>query len=220
VMEKTQKAVMVPVDMGWNDVGSWQALWEVQKKDGRGNATHGETILRDCDRCLIHADRRLVAAVGVEDLIIVETVDAVLVAHKNSAQDVKKVVEQLQGDARSESEIHKKVFRPWGSYEGIDRGDRFQVKRIIVNPGAKLSIQRHHHRAEHWVVVSGTAEVMRGEESHLVTENESIYIPLGVLHSISNPGRIPLHIIEVQSGPYLGEDDIVRTEDIYGRKDC
>jgi mannose-1-phosphate guanylyltransferase/mannose-1-phosphate guanylyltransferase/mannose-6-phosphate isomerase len=219
VMEQTNRAAVVPADMGWNDVGSWPALWEVLDKDAHQNATRGEVILRDTKNCLIHADKRMIAAVGVEDLVIVETTDAVLVAHKDSAQDVKKVVEQLQRDGRSESEIHKKVYRPWGSYEGMDRGDRFQVKRIIVNPGAKLSEQLHHHRAEHWVVVSGTAEVFRDGETHLVTENESIYIPLGKLHSISNPGRIPLHIIEVQSGPYLGEDDIVRTQDIYGRKD-
>jgi mannose-1-phosphate guanylyltransferase / mannose-6-phosphate isomerase len=218
VMEKTSRASVVPADIGWNDVGSWPALWDVLPKDARGNATQGETILRDADNCLVHADKRLIAAVGVENLIIVETTDAVLVAHKDSAQDVKKVVEQLQREGRSESEIHKRVYRPWGSYEGIDRGDRFQVKRITVNPGAKLSTQLHHHRAEHWVVVSGTAEILRDGETHLVTENESIYIPLGKLHAISNPGRIPLHIIEVQSGPYLGEDDIVRTEDIYGRK--
>ncbi len=219
VMEKTQKAAMVPVDIGWNDVGSWSALWDFHDKSEQGNVTRGPVVMHDVKNSFISADKRLVAAVGVEDLVIVETIDAVLVTHKDRAQDVKKIVEQLQREGRTEHETHRLVYRPWGSYESIDTGPRFQVKRLIVNPGAVLSLQRHHHRAEHWVVVSGTAEVTSGDDVRLVAENESIYIPLGTWHRVRNPGRIPLHMIEVQSGAYLGEDDIVRSEDSYGRLD-
>lgn len=218
VMEKTDKAAVVPVDIGWNDVGSWAALWDFHDKDEAGNVARGEVLVHHARNCYLSSERRLVAAVGVENLVIVETADAVLVAHKDAAQDVKKIVEQLQKGGRTEHEIHRKVYRPWGSYEGVDRGERFQVKRIIVNPGATLSMQMHHHRAEHWVVVSGTAQVTLDEEEKLLTENESIYIPLGTYHRLHNPGRIPLHLIEVQSGPYLAEDDILRTDDIYNRE--
>lgn len=217
VMEKTHKAAVIPVDMGWSDLGSWSALWEFQAKDEVGNVSQGEVILHEATNCYVHAERRLVAAVGVENLVVVETADAVLVVHKDHAQDVKAVVDRLKREGRTEHEIHRRVYRPWGSYEGMDRGERFQVKRITVNPGAKLSLQMHHHRAEHWIVVSGTAEVTIGDKVHLVAENESVYVPLGSSHRLHNPGRIPLHLIEVQSGPYLGEDDIVRVEDIYGR---
>ena len=217
VMEKTDRAVVVPVDIGWSDIGSWSALWEMQPKDEQGNATVGEVFVQDAKNCYIHAERRLIAAVGVDDLVIVETADAVLVAHRDHAQNVKKIVEWLGEEGRSEHETHRKMFTPWGSYEGIERGERFQVKRIIVKSGHKLSLQSHHHRAEHWIVVSGTAHVTVGEEIRMVTENESIYIPLGANHRIENRGRIPLHFIEVQSGAYLGEDDIVRHDDPYGR---
>ncbi|MDF2440697.1 MAG: mannose-phosphate guanylyltransferase / mannose-6-phosphate isomerase [Abditibacteriota bacterium] len=218
VMEKTDKAVVVPVEIGWNDVGSWAALWDFHDKDEQGNVARGEVLTHNTRNCYLSSERRLLAAVGVEDLIVVETADAVLVAHKDAAQDVKKIVEQLQQSGRCEHETHRKVYRPWGSYEGVDRGERFQVKRIIVNSGATLSMQMHHHRAEHWVVVSGTALVTLGQEEKLVTENESIYIPLGTFHRLHNPGRIPLHLIEVQSGPYLDEDDILRTDDVYNRQ--
>ena len=217
LMEKTAHAAVVPSDIGWSDVGSWSALWEHQPKDENGNVSRGETFLHETRNCYVNADRRLVATVGVENLIIAETADAVLIAHKDHAQDVKKVVEWLQKEKRGEHQTHRHVYRPWGSYEGVERGERFQVKRIIVKPGEKLSLQMHHHRAEHWIVVSGTAEVTVNEEVSLVSENESIYIPLGAMHRLHNPGRIPLHLIEVQSGSYLGEDDIVRLEDVYGR---
>ncbi len=217
VMERTAHAAVVPADIGWSDVGSWSALWDHQAKDANGNVARGETFLHDTRNCYINADRRFVAAVGVEDLIIIETTDAVLVARKDKSQDVKKVVEWLQKEKRGEHQDHRLVYRPWGSYEGVEAGERFQVKRITVKPGEKLSLQMHHHRSEHWVVVSGTAEVTVDDTVRLLSENESIYIPLGAMHRLHNPGRIPLHLIEVQSGPYLGEDDIVRTEDVYGR---
>jgi mannose-1-phosphate guanylyltransferase/mannose-6-phosphate isomerase len=218
VMEKTHKAAMIPIDIGWNDVGSWAALWEHHPKDAQGNVTEGdEVLLYDVRNSFVSAERAMIAAIGVEDVIIVETGDAILVVHKDYCQDVKKVVDHLQSEGRTEHIVHRCAYRPWGSYEGVDRGDRFQVKRITVNPGAKLSLQMHHHRAEHWVVVSGTAEVTVDEQVQLVSENESVYIPLGANHRLYNPGRIPLHLIEVQSGPYLGEDDIVRLEDTYGR---
>ncbi len=217
VMEKTSKAVVVPLDAGWNDVGAWSAVWQVQAQDGQGNAARGDVLLHDSRNSYVHADSRLVAMMGVDDLVVVETADAVLVAHKDKAQDVKKVVDQLKAQGRPEVDLHREVFRPWGSYDSVDNGARFQVKRITVKPGAKLSLQMHHHRAEHWVVVSGTAQVRIGEETRLVTENESVYIPVGVTHSLHNPGKVPLHLIEVQSGSYLGEDDIVRFEDLYGR---
>lgn len=217
VMEHTGLAAVVPVDIGWNDVGSWTALWEVQGRDTDGNSLHGDVYVESVQDSLIRAESRIVAALGVKNLIIVETPDAVLVAHKDSAQDVKKVVDYLKRNARSEHEVHSRVYRPWGWYEGIDAGERFQVKRIMVKPGEKLSLQMHHHRAEHWVVVSGTARVTCGVEVRLITENESTYIPIGMTHRLDNPGKVPLHLIEVQSGGYLGEDDIVRFDDVYQR---
>ncbi|WP_310643299.1 mannose-1-phosphate guanylyltransferase/mannose-6-phosphate isomerase [Limnohabitans sp.] len=217
VMEKTSKAVVVPLDAGWNDVGAWSAVWQVLPQDAQGNATRGDVLLEGTKNSYVHADSRLVALIGVEDLVVVETSDAVLVAHKDKAQDVKKVVDRLKAQKRPEVDQHREVFRPWGSYDSVDSGGRFQVKRIKVKPGAKLSLQMHHHRAEHWVVVSGTALVRLGDESKLVTENESVYIPVGVKHALENPGKVALHLIEVQSGSYLGEDDIVRFEDLYGR---
>lgn len=217
VMEKTDAAVVVPLDAGWSDVGSWSALWDVSAKDSDGNAVHGDAILHDSMRTHVHASNRLVAAVGVQDLVIVETKDAVLVASQDRVQDVKKVVERLKADGRSEYRNHLEVYRPWGMYDSIDNGMRYQVKRITVKPGAKLSVQMHHHRAEHWIVVSGTAQISNGEKTYLLTENQSTYIPVGQVHALENPGKIPLELIEVQSGPYLGEDDIVRFEDRYGR---
>ncbi|HVF10589.1 MAG TPA: mannose-1-phosphate guanylyltransferase/mannose-6-phosphate isomerase, partial [Abditibacteriaceae bacterium] len=217
VMEKTDKAAVVPIDIGWNDMGSWSALWEFHPKDAAGNVSQGQVVLHNARNCYVQAEKQLVAAVGVEDLIIIETSDAVLVMNKDHAQEVKHVVDYLQQAGRTEHEVHRRVYRPWGSYEGVDRGERFQVKRLVVNPGAVLSLQVHHHRSEHWVVVSGTAEITIDDTVQLVTENESVYVPLGASHRIYNPGRIPLHLIEVQSGSYLGEDDIVRLEDVYGR---
>ncbi|MDR0701499.1 MAG: mannose-1-phosphate guanylyltransferase/mannose-6-phosphate isomerase [Azoarcus sp.] len=223
VMEKLRAApqlgqgVLVPLAAGWSDVGSWDALWSVSAHDADGNATHGDAFLHDSRDTLIHASHRFVAAVGCQDMAVVETADAVLVMPRHRAQDVKKVVERLKAEGRSHGRFHRKVFRPWGWYDSVDGGDRFQVKRIVVNPGASLSLQMHHHRAEHWIVVRGTAEVRRGEEVFLLSENESTYIPLGVTHRLFNPGILPLEIIEVQSGAYLGEDDIVRFEDRYGR---
>lgn len=217
VMEKTDKAVVVPLDAGWNDVGAWSAVWQVLPQDAQGNAQRGDVVLEGTTGSYVHADSRLVALIGVQNLVVVETSDAVLVVHKDKTQDVKKVVDQLKANKRPEAEQHREVFRPWGSYDSVDQGGRFQVKRIKVNPGAKLSLQMHHHRAEHWVVVTGTAKVRLGDDYRLVTENESVYIPVGTLHSLENPGKVPLHLIEVQSGSYLGEDDIVRMEDLYGR---
>ena len=209
--------VVVPLSAGWSDVGAWDALWLVLPKDDAGNVAQGDVLLQDCRDTLALSGGRLVACVGVSDLIVVETSDAVLVVHKDQTQNVKKIVDQLKQAGRTEGQIHRKVFRPWGSYDGVDAGDRFQVKRIIVNPGATLSLQMHHHRAEHWIVVGGTARVTKGEESFLLSENESTYIPLGTTHRLENPGRVPLEMIEVQSGSYLGEDDIVRFQDVYGR---
>ncbi|UVW29941.1 mannose-1-phosphate guanylyltransferase/mannose-6-phosphate isomerase [Massilia sp. H6] len=217
VMEKTRHAAVVPADIGWNDVGSWTALWEVQQKDQNGNACRGDVYLDGVKNSLVRAESRIVAVVGVEDIVVVETQDAVLVAHKSQVQRVKQVVDHLKSSARTEHLHHTRVYRPWGHYEGIDAGERFQVKRITVKPGEKLSLQMHHHRAEHWVVVSGTARVTCGEKVSLLSENESTYIPIGMNHRLENPGKLPLHIIEVQSGSYLGEDDIVRFEDIYQR---
>ena len=217
VMEHTERAVVVPADIGWSDVGSWSALWEVQQRDADGNSQRGDVYLDGVSNSLVRAESRIVAVIGVQDLVIVETRDAVLIAHKDQVQRVKQVVEHLKSKARTEHLYHTKVYRPWGHYEGIDAGDRFQVKRITVKPGEKLSLQMHHHRAEHWVVVSGTARVTCGETVKLLSENESTYIPIGMNHRLENPGKMPLHIIEVQSGSYLGEDDIVRFEDIYKR---
>jgi mannose-1-phosphate guanylyltransferase len=217
VMEKTADAVMVSLDAGWSDIGSWSALWEVSEKDEQCNVFKGDVLDQNSRNTYVHADSRLVATIGVEDLIIVETKDAVLVAHKNHVQDVKKIVEQLKNDSRNEHINHREVYRPWGVYDSIDNGHRYQVKRITVKPGAKLSVQMHHHRAEHWIVVSGTAKVTNGDKTYLVSENQSTYIPIGQVHALENPGVIPLELIEVQSGSYLGEDDIVRFEDKYGR---
>ena len=217
VMEKTADAAMVALDAGWSDIGSWSALWDVSAKDAEGNVFKGDVLGQATRNTYVHADSRLVATVGVEDLVIVETKDAVLVAHKDQVQDVKKIVERIKGDGRHEHLNHREVYRPWGMYDSIDNGDRYQVKRITVEPGAKLSVQMHHHRAEHWIVVSGTARVTNGEQTYLVTENQSTYIPIGQVHALENPGVIPLELIEVQSGSYLGEDDIVRFDDRYGR---
>ncbi|GLZ88438.1 mannose-1-phosphate guanyltransferase [Metapseudomonas resinovorans] len=217
VMEKTQDAVMVPLDAGWSDIGSWSALWDVSEKDAQGNVFKGDVLDQGSRNTYVHADSRLVATVGVEDIVIVETKDAVLVAHKDRVQDVKKVVDQLKSASREEHINHREVYRPWGMYDSIDNGHRYQVKRITVQPGAKLSVQMHHHRAEHWIVVSGTAKVTNGDKTYLVTENQSTYIPIGQVHALENPGVIPLELIEVQSGSYLGEDDIVRFDDRYGR---
>lgn len=217
VMEKTADAVMVPLDAGWSDIGSWAALWDVSDKDQQGNVFKGDVLDQQSRNTYVHADSRLVATVGLDDLVIVETKDAVLVAHKNHVQDVKKIVEQLKSGSRTEHINHREVYRPWGVYDSVDNGHRYQVKRITVKPGAKLSVQMHHHRAEHWIVVSGTARVTNGEKTYLVCENESTYIPIGQIHALENPGVIPLELIEVQSGSYLGEDDIVRFEDKYGR---
>ncbi|HSH88048.1 MAG TPA: mannose-1-phosphate guanylyltransferase/mannose-6-phosphate isomerase [Methylophilus sp.] len=217
VMEKTKLAAVVPASMGWNDVGSWTALKEVQTQDANGNAVRGDVYLKDVNNTLVRAENRFVAAVGVKDLLIVETSDAVLVAHRDCAQDVKNIVDHLKASGRSEHKMHPRVYRPWGWYEGIDVGERFQVKRIMVKPGEKLSLQMHHHRAEHWVVVSGSAMITVDDVTKLFTENESTYIPIGSTHRLENPGKLPLHLIEVQSGSYLGEDDIVRYEDTYGR---
>jgi len=217
VMEKTADAVVIPLDAGWNDVGSWSALWEIGARDDAGNVVKGDVLLQGVSNSYIAAQSRLVAAVGVCDHVIVETADAVLVAHKDHVQEVKTIVNLLNTQARPESVFHRKVYRPWGAYESVDVDERFQVKRITVNPGASLSLQMHHHRAEHWIVVKGTARVTREAEVVLLAENQSIYIPLGVAHRLENPGVIPLELIEVQSGSYLGEDDIVRFEDTYGR---
>lgn len=218
VMEKTSGAAVIPLDAGWSDVGSWSSLWEVHPRDRSGNAIAGDVIAKDMKNSLIHAGSRLVAAIGLKDVVIVETADAVLVAHKDHSQKVKQVVDDLKGGKRDEALLHRRVNRPWGAYECIDSEERFQVKRITVNPGASLSLQKHMHRAEHWVVVRGTARITRGEKVVTLSENESTYIPLGVRHRLENPGKIPLELIEVQSGTYLGEDDIVRFDDKYGRK--
>lgn len=216
VMEKTADAVVIPLDAGWNDVGSWTALRDVSQQDGDGNAHQGDVIAIDCRNTYAYG-QRLVAMVGLDDVIVVETDDAVLVGKADRMQEVKTVVAQLKAEGRSEATWHRKVYRPWGAYDSIDNGERFQVKRITVKPGGTLSLQMHHHRAEHWIVVSGTAEVTRGDEVILLSENQSTYIPLGVTHRLRNPGKLPLELIEVQSGSYLGEDDIVRFEDTYGR---
>ena len=216
VMEKTADAALVPMDAGWNDVGSWTALREISTQDADGNAHHGDVIAVDCRNTYAYGER-LIALVGLDDVIVVETPDAVLVGNGQRMQEVKEVVARIKREKRSEATWHRKVYRPWGAYDSIDNGERFQVKRITVKPGATLSLQMHHHRAEHWIVVSGTAEVTRGDEVILLTENQSTYIPLGVTHRLKNPGKLPLELIEVQSGSYLGEDDIVRFEDTYGR---
>jgi mannose-1-phosphate guanylyltransferase/mannose-6-phosphate isomerase len=218
VMEKTTRAAVVPVSCAWSDIGSWDALWTASQRDADGNRLEGDVIAIDSRNCFVRgADRRLVAALGLEDIVIVDTPDAVLVAPRDRVQDVKRLVDKIKSDGRQEHIFHRKVYRPWGSYDSIDMGERFQVKRITVKPGASLSLQKHHHRAEHWVIVSGTAEVTRNDEVFLVAENESTFLPLGAVHRLRNPGKVPLELIEVQSGSYLGEDDIVRLEDVYGR---
>jgi mannose-1-phosphate guanylyltransferase/mannose-6-phosphate isomerase len=218
VMEKTKHALVLPLDVGWSDVGSWSSLFDALPADEEGNVLQGDVMIHDTHDCYVHSTSRLVAAVGMEDHIIVETKDAILVAPKDRVQDVKDLVAQIKKSGRSESALHREVFRPWGSYDSIDSGERFQVKRLSVKPGGVLSLQMHHHRAEHWIVVQGAARITRNDETFLLAENESTYIPVGATHRIENPGKVPLHIIEVQSGSYLGEDDIVRFEDNYGRK--
>jgi len=208
---------MVPLDAGWNDLGAWDAVWQVAEKDAAGNSAVGDVMFEGSRNTLVHASGRLVTAVGLENVVIVETADAVLVADRERSQDVKKLVTRLDAGRRTEHTVHRKVHRPWGWYDSVDAGARFQVKRIMVKPGATLSLQMHHHRAEHWIVVQGTAEVTCGERVMILTENQSTYIPLGETHRLANPGKLPLEIIEVQSGSYLGEDDIVRFEDTYGR---
>ena len=208
---------MVPLNAGWSDLGAWDAVWQVSEKDARGNASVGDSLLHDSSNSLVHATSRLVGVVGMNNVIVVETPDAVLVIDRARSQEVKQIVNQLHGAQRSEHTLHRQVHRPWGWYDSIDSGPRFQVKRIMVKPGGTLSLQKHHHRAEHWIVVSGTAEVTNGDQVILLTENQSTYIPLGTVHRLANPGKLPLEIIEVQSGSYLGEDDIVRYEDTYGR---
>lgn len=217
VMEKTSNAVAVALDAGWSDVGSWSSLWEECEQDEQGNMCRGDVLLHDASNNLLLSENKLIAAVGVDDLIVVDTPDAVMVARKDRVQEVKAIVKQLESSDRAEAHYHREVARPWGSYDSIDIGERFQVKRITVKPGAKLSLQMHHHRAEHWIVVSGTALVTIGDKETMLSENESTYIPIGVTHRLENPGVLPLEMIEVQSGSYLGEDDIVRFEDNYGR---
>ena len=217
VMENTENAVVVPMEAGWSDIGAWPSLWDVSAKDDAGNVVLGDVKLRNTTNSLVRADDGLVAVVGLDDVVVVSTPDATLVAHKRCVQDAKIIASELKTEGRSEWESHREVYRPWGKYDSIDHGERYQVKRITVNPGAKLSLQLHHHRAEHWIVVSGSAEVTIGKKTFLLAENQSTYIPIGEVHSLANPGKIPLELIEVQSGSYLGEDDIVRLEDKYGR---
>ena len=218
-MEKTSKAAVVPLASDWNDVGSWHALWESSSQDENNNALTGDVLLEDCHGCYVHSSNRLVTAVGMQDAVIVETADAVMVAPRDQSQHVKQIANALKDANRDESEIHRKVYRPWGDYESIDNAERFQVKRITVKPGEQLSLQKHHHRAEHWIVVSGTAVVTCDDKEFLLSENQSTYIPIGAIHRLENPGKIPLELIEVQSGTYLGEDDIERFDDRYGRSD-
>ncbi len=217
VMEKTDAAVVIPLDAGWSDVGSYSALWEVCQQDNNKNVIKGDVIAHTTTNSYIHSQHKLIATVGVDNLVIIETHDAILVANKDKVQEVKNIVEQLKKEQRSEAVIHREVYRPWGKYDSVDAGERFQVKRITVKPGAKLSVQMHHHRAEHWIIVSGTAKVTIDDKTVLLTENQSAYIPVGAVHALENPGILPLEMIEVQSGSYLGEDDIVRFEDRYGR---
>jgi mannose-1-phosphate guanylyltransferase/mannose-6-phosphate isomerase len=218
VMEKTKEAVVLPLDAGWSDVGSWSSLFDALPADEEGNVLQGDVLVHDTHDCYVHSTSRLVTAVGMDDHIIVETKDAVLVAPKGRVQDVKELVAALRKAGRSESAWHREVYRPWGSYDSIDDGDRFEVKRLILKPGGMLSLQMHHHRAEHWIVVQGTARVTCGDKTFLLSENESTFVPIGATHRIENPGKVPLHIVEVRSGTYLGEDDIVRFEDHYGRE--
>ncbi len=217
VMEKTDTATVVPLDAGWSDVGSWSSLWEEQDKDDSGNVLRGDVQQLDCHGSYAHSTDKLLTLIGLDDVVAVETKDAVLIAHKDKVQDIKKVVNGLASEGREEVNLHRQVFRPWGSYDSVDSGNRFQVKRITVKPGASLSLQKHHHRAEHWIVVSGTAHVTCDDQTMILTENQSTYIPVAAVHRLANPGKIMLEIIEVQSGSYLGEDDIERFDDVYGR---
>jgi len=217
LMEKTSRAVVVEANFGWNDIGSWRALWEIAQKDEHGNVINGDVLLEDVENCLVRSEDTLVAAIGLRNTLVVETADAVLIAPMNRSQDVKKIVAKLKKQGRAEYHTHRTVYRPWGSYTTLEIHDRFQIKRITVNPGAKLSLQMHHHRHEHWVVVRGTAKVKNGDQLILLREDESTYIPLGTKHRLENPGVIPLELIEIQIGSYLGEDDIVRFDDVYGR---
>lgn len=217
IMENTADAIVVPMKADWSDIGSWAALRDIAEQDANGNSVHGDTILHKTKNCLVRTEDRLTVTIGVEDIVVVSTKDVVMVAHKDHIQDIKLIVEQLKSVDRSEWELHREVCRPWGKYDSIDNGDRYQVKRITVKPGAKLSVQMHHHRAEHWIVVSGIAKVTNGDNTFLLSENESTYIPVGEIHALENPGKLDLELIEVQSGSYLGEDDIVRFEDKYGR---
>ena len=217
VMEKTDDAMVVPMDAGWSDIGSWSSLWDISKKDANGNATFGDVTLHKTNNSYIRTDGKLVAAIGVDDLVIISTKDVLVVANKDSVQDVKIIAQKLKSESRTEWEHHREVYRPWGKYDSIDSGDGYQAKRITVKPGAKLSVQMHHHRAEHWVVVSGIAKVTNGDRTFILSVNESTYIPVGEVHALENPGNEPLEIIEIQLGSYLGEDDIVRFDDIYGR---
>ncbi len=218
-MEQTDSAAVVPLDAGWSDIGSWSTLWGVTDKDANNNAVRGDVMLVDTHNSLVHAESRLVTTIGLENMVVIETKDAVLVADKDQSQKVKQIVDKLRVDGRSENDFHRVVYRPWGHFDSIEDSERFKVKRITVKPGGKLSLQMHHHRSEHWVVVSGSARVRKGDEIHTLSENESIYIHVGEKHSLENPGLIPLELIEVQTGSYLGEDDIVRFDDIYGRED-
>jgi len=217
VMEKTDSAVVVPMNAGWNDIGSWSALWDIFEKDEQGNVHQGDIINVSSRNCYVRAEDKLVVTIGLDNVVVVDTKDAILIAAKDSVQKVKQVVAKIKAQGRNEAKLHREVYRPWGKYDSIDQGLRYQVKRITVKPGEKLSLQMHHHRAEHWVVVSGTARVTKGETTFLLTEDQSTYIPVGVVHALENPGKVSLEMIEIQSGSYLGEDDIVRYEDRYGR---
>jgi mannose-1-phosphate guanylyltransferase/mannose-6-phosphate isomerase len=218
VMEHTKLAAVVTADFGWSDVGSWNAVWEINDQDGAGNATDGPVIITDSRNVLVRSDATILTTViGVDDVVVISTVDAVLVTTRDKSENVKALVEQLKAENRREAIEHRRIFRPWGFYQSVDSGTRYQVKRIVVKPGARLSLQKHFHRAEHWVVVRGTAEVTLNEEHRMIHENESIYVPIGSTHRLVNPGKIPLELIEVQVGSYLGEDDIVRLEDVYAR---
>lgn len=217
LMEKTRKAAVVPVDMAWNDIGSWQSMWDIAGKDGQGNVAKGDVLLEDVKNCYIHSEGRLTVALGAEHMVIITMDDVVMVADMRRAQDVKMIVDRLKSQKRQEVQHARRVYRPWGWYESLGEGERFQVKRIMVKPGSKLSLQSHHHRSEHWVVVEGTGLVTKGDEDVFIHENESIYLPVGIKHRLQNPGKLPLMVVEVQSGSYLGEDDIIRFEDTYGR---
>jgi len=217
VMEKTKDAIVVPLEAGWSDIGSWSSLWDISEKDVNGNVSHGDVMFHNSNNSYVRTDDKLVAAIGVDDLVIVATKDALMISHKDSVKDIKVIVDQLKTSSRNEWKLHREVYRPWGKYDLIDTGENYQAKRITVKPGAKLSVQMHNHRAEHWIVVSGEARVTNGDKTFLLSENESTFIPVGVLHALENPGKVELELIEVQSGSYLGEDDIVRFEDLYGR---